>query len=283
MTKKKPTKSKVDVYEMVTNRIIEQLEKGVVPWRKPWINTSPVNWKTGKPYRGINTLLLDRGEYATFKQITEAGGKVKKGESSHVIVFWKWLDAEDEDGETKKIPYLRYYRVFEINTQVDGLKSKRINEAFEHEPVEEAEKIVNGYINAPSYSFQSTSAYYSPSSDHINVPPMKDYPNIDEYYSTLFHEMVHSTGHGERLNREGVNRKAIAFGDEVYSKEELIAEMGAAMLCGISGIDNNTIENSASYINSWLRVLKEDSRLVVSAAGQAQKAADHIQGIKFED
>lgn len=266
------------VYEMVTNKIIEQLEKGVIPWRKPWVNFSAINWKTGKAYRGINTLLLEPGEYASFKQIKEAGGTVKKGEKGHVVVFWKWIEIEDDEtGEKEEIPFLRYYKVFEINSQVEGLKSKRETTEYQHDPVEEAEKIIKGYKNGPCYSFHPGSAYYQPLLDRINVPPMKDFKIVDEYYCTIFHEMVHSTGHRSRLNRKGIE-EITAFGSEVYSNEELIAEIGAAMLCGVAGIDNSTIENSASYIQSWLRRLKNDKRLIVTASAQAQKAADYILG-----
>ncbi|MDP4084700.1 MAG: zincin-like metallopeptidase domain-containing protein [Bacillota bacterium] len=273
---------KLNVYEIVTQKIIEQLEKGVIPWRKPWVNANAVNWVTQKPYRGINTMLLSPGEYATFKQISEAGGKVKKGAKSEIVVFWKWLEKENEEGKTEKIPLLRFYRVFEINTQVEGLNSKREVVTFEHNPVEKGENIHKGYINSPSYSFHSGKAYYLPGRDHINVPPLKDYKNPHEYYSTLFHEMVHSTGNQSRLARSGILEKA-SFGDEIYSREELIAEMGAAMLCGVAGIDNSTIENSASYINSWLRALKDDKRLVIQAASQAQKAADYILGTQYQE
>lgn len=269
---------KISVYEMVTNQIIEKLESGVVPWRKPWTSASAVNWVTQKAYRGINVMLLEPGEYATFKQISEAGGKVKKGESGHIVVFWKWLEKENDEGKIEQIPMLRYYKVFEINTQVEGLESKRKDiQEFENDPVEEAEKIVNGYINAPTYSFQPGEAYYQPFFDKITMPPIKHFHSANEFYSTLFHEMIHSTGHKSRLNREGITAKA-SFGSELYSKEELVAEMGAAMLCGISGIVNETIDNSASYINGWLRALKNDKRLVVTAAAQAQKASDLILG-----
>jgi antirestriction protein ArdC len=271
----------MNIYEMVTQKIIEQLEKGVVPWRKPWVNFTAVNWVTQKPYRGINTLLLDGGEYATFKQIQQAGGKVKKGEKGHIVVFWKWVEKEDEEtGETIKIPFLRYYKVFEINTQVEGLESKRKVVSFEHDPIEEAEKIIKGYKNSPSYTHYSGSAYYNPQNDVINVPPMKDFKKVEEYYCTMFHEMIHSTGHKSRLARKGIEEIA-AFGSETYSKEELIAEMGAAMLCAQAKIDN-TLENSAAYIQSWLRALKNDKRLVVLAAAQAQKAADYILGIETQ-
>lgn len=280
---KKSNAKKVDVYKIVTDKLIKELENGVIPWRKPWINGGAVNWVKQRPYRGINTMLLDAGEYATFKQVSDAGGKVKKGEEGHIVVFWKWIEKEDkETGDKETVPFIRYSKVFEINKQCEGLRSKKSQVSFEHDPVEEAEAIIQGYMNSPTYSYNSGKAYYQPTRDHVNVPPMKDFPNIDEYYSTFFHEIVHSTGHQERLKRPGVTRSTVAFGDEVYSKEELVAEIGAAMLCGVAQIDNSTIKNSASYLHSWLRELKNDSKLLVQASAQAQKAADYILGTKFD-
>ncbi|MFT9494340.1 MULTISPECIES: ArdC family protein [Bacillota] len=274
------------VYEIVTKKIIEQLENGVVPWRQPWTNFGrSVNWVTQKAYRGINVWLLPPGEYASKKQILKAGGRIKYEEmkKSKIVVYWLWKEIEDkETEEKKKIATPFYYQVWEINTQVEGLQSKRKNETFEHSPIEEAEKIFKGFINSPTYSFKPEGAYYQPGRDHINVPPLKAYKNPDEYYCTLFHEMVHSTGHKDRLNRTGITALA-SFGSEVYSKEELVAELGASFLCGISRIDSSTIENSASYIQSWLNALKNDKRLVVQAASQAQKAADYILGVKYEE
>ncbi|AOZ94926.1 ArdC family protein [Paenibacillus crassostreae] len=270
------------IYEMVTKRILEMLDAGVIPWRRPWSVNGAVNWKTQKPYRGINTLLLMPGEYATFKQIAEAGGKVKKGATSHIVVFWKWLEKENKDSnEKEKVPLLRFYRVFDIKTQCEGLESKRQDETFEHDPIVDAEAIQTGYTDAPPISFLSGRAYYMPASDHISIPPLQDYPKAEEYYSTLFHEMVHSTGHRSRLNRPGIEEFA-AFGDENYSKEELIAEIGAAMLCASCGIDNSTIENSAAYIGSWHRKLKSEPSLIIQAAGKAQRAVDYILNVTFE-
>lgn len=275
------------VYEIVTEKIIEKLENGVIPWRKPWINGNAVNWKTQRPYQGMNTLLLDSGEYATKKQITDAGGTIKKEEKKkwHMAIFYKPLKVKNEDAEDKTeddeeeitIRFLRYYKLWEINTQVEGLKSKQKTQEFQHDPIEEAERIFKEYKNGPRYTFNPGKAAYYPRLDKINVPPMKHFIDVNEYYSTLFHEMVHSTGHIYRLNREGIEEYA-AFGDENYSKEELIAEIGSAMLCGVAGIDNTTLDNSASYINGWLRKLKDDKKFVVQAAAKAQKAANHILG-----
>lgn len=272
-----------NVYEIITDRIIERLEQGVVPWRKPFQSGGAVSWVSQKAYRGINTMLLDDGEYATFNQIKKAGGKVKKGEKSHIVVFWKMREIEDEETEEiKNIPFARYYRVFEINTQVEGLESKRKYKEYDHDPIEKAEEIKENYMGKPSFSYKPVGAWYKPSQDHINVPPIKEFKSAESFYSVLFHEMVHSTGHKSRLNREGIIGN-INFGSPTYSREELVAEVGASMLCGVAGIENSTIDNSASYIQSWINVLKGDSRLIVSASQQAQRAVDHILGVKFNN
>ncbi|MGG4278087.1 ArdC family protein [Bacillus licheniformis] len=277
---------KKNVYEIITERIINQLEKGVVPWRKPWNNNGiAVNWKTQKAYRGINAFIMEPGEYATMKQILKAGGRIKREEMKnfHIVVYWLWIDNEEEEtDEKKKFAVPLYYKVWEIN-QCTGIESKRKDETYQHNPIKKAEDIFNGYINSPDYTFNSGRAVYYPVIDKINCPPLKDFKVPEEYYSTLFHEMVHSTGHKSRLARPGVTSQNVAFGDPVYSKEELIAEMGAAMLCGVAGIFNHTIENSASYIASWMKAIKKDHKLVLQASAQAQKAADYILGVKNQD
>ena len=275
------------VYQIVTDRIIKKLEAGTIPWRKPWNDraTNPtgalaINYKTQKAYRGVNQLLLEPGEYATYKQVQEAGGQVRRGSKGEIIVFWKWL--EDENNPDHKIPLLRYYTVFNIATQCDGIKSKHIAKpapATTVALIAEAEAIVAAYPAPPSISFAPNRAYYRPSADAISVPPITDYPNPHEYYSTLYHELVHSTGHHSRLNRSGVVANT-GFGTENYSREELIAECGAAMLCAVAGIDNSTLDNSAAYIAGWLSRLQEDPKLIVQAAAAAQKAADHILNLK---
>ncbi|KZE78127.1 antirestriction protein [Paenibacillus elgii] len=271
------------VYEIITNRMIQLLEKGVVPWRRPWRVGDAVSWRTQKAYRGINTILLEPGEYATFKQVAEAGGKVKKGEQGQIVVFWTRREKKDEEtGEIEEIPLLRYYTVFEINNQCEGLQSKRNDQAFDHDPIEEAERICKSYKDAPPIRFGSGRAFYRPSADFISVPPLRDYEVREEYYCTLFHELVHSTGHQKRLNRSGIT-ELDKDNIERYSKEELVAEIGAAMLCGVAGIDNSTIENSAAYVAAWLRKLNDDKRLIVQAAGQAQKAVDHMMGVTFKN
>lgn len=269
---------------MITNRIIKLLEEGVVPWHRPWNSAGvAVNWKTQKPYRGINTLLLPPGEYASKKVIEESGGKLIKNARWELIIFWNWMEKEDEEtGELEKFPFMRFYKAYDINTQCEGLKSKRPSVIYSHNPIEKAEEIIQNYKNAPTLKFGQGRAFYRPSHDLVSVPPMEDYKVVEEYYCTLFHELIHSTGSASRLCREGIT-DAKKFGDDNYSKEELIAEIGAAMICGIAGIEQKTIGNSAAYINGWLRALKNDPKLITQAAGQAQKACDHILGVTFDE
>ncbi|WP_260287796.1 zincin-like metallopeptidase domain-containing protein [Peribacillus aracenensis] len=169
-----------------------------------------------------------------------------------------------------------------LKSENKPIEPKHELEKFVHDPIKEAEKVKGNYFNVPSFNFNSGGAWYRPFEDHINVPPKEDFEDINEYYSTLFHEMIHSTGHQDRLNREGIT-KHNRFGSKLYSKEELVAELGASMLCGVTGIDNETIDNSASYIDSWLQALKNDKTLIIKASQQAQKASDHIQGSAFEN
>lgn len=271
----------MNVYEIVADKIIKKLEEGTVPWRKPWTSSGcAVNWRTQKPYRGVNAFLLDPGEYATFKQIQDAGGHVKAGEKGHLVVFWKWLDKKDEEtGESDRVPLLRYYTVFNIATQAEGIESRRNTETWEHTPIEQADAVIKTFTDAPRIVYAGGRAFYRPAADLVSVPPLSDYRNPEEFYSTLFHELVHSTGHSKRLARPGI-MEVHKFGDEAYSKEELVAELGASMLCAVCRLDNQTIDNSAAYLAGWLRALRGDKRLLITAASQAQKAADYMTGSK---
>lgn len=280
-------KEKFNIYEEVTNRIIKQLEQGVVPWHKPWsgILSGAYNRVSKKPYSLLNQFILSKeGEYATFKQWTDLGGKIKKGEKSEMVVFWKMLNVEDVDADgtivEKKIPLLRYINVFHIS-QVEGVEPLETG-AIEHNPISEAEEIKNNYMEREHIKINEVAtndAYYAPFLDFIQVPCMEQYKNVEEFYSTLFHEMVHSTGHKNRLNRFDENEKLAKFGSADYSKEELIAEIGSATLMNIIGAETSkTFNNSAAYIQSWLKVLKDDKRFIVSASGKAEKAVKYILG-----
>ena len=270
----------MNVFEIVTEKILDELRKGVVPWKKPWRTGFAQNWESKRPYTGINLFLVPSGEYATFNQIKKAGGHIKKGEKGWLIVFWKMLDVKEEgeeNGPKKKIPYLRYYNVWEINTQCEGLESKGIE--YKHDPIPEAEAIVLGYENKPVI-VGAGDAWYNPALDKIGCPTLNFFTKKEEYYTTMFHEMTHSTGHPSRLNRFGIESGVLR--GEAYSKEELVAEMGAAILAGHCGISNETIQHSASYIHNWLNVLKGDPKMVVCAASKAQAAVNFILGRREE-
>jgi len=278
------------VYEIVTARILEQLEHGVVPWRKSWRAELPCNLISGKAYRGVNVFLLaSQGcgsrYWLTFQQTAKLGGHVKRGEHSTLVTFWHIGDERTRtchDGTTEKTrPFLlRYYNVFNLE-QTEGIDIPRVSSRPAVNPVEQCEAIVEGMPHAPKQE-QSSRAWYRPASDTVGMPARALFNSSEEYYSTLFHELTHSTGHASRVGREGIEQLN-TFGSESYSREELIAEMGAAMLSGISGIETKTLENSASYLQSWITRLCGDSRLVISAASAAQKAADYILGKQTED
>ncbi|MDR2708047.1 MAG: ssDNA-binding domain-containing protein, partial [Nitrososphaerota archaeon] len=228
----------VNVYELVTNRILAELQKGVIPWRKPWSGCAPINYITRKKYRGINPLLLPHGgEYLTFKQCQECGGKIKKGEKSQIIIFFKMIEHTDkETNEITEYPCLKYSNVFHIS-QCDGIVSK-LEIVQEADPIEAAQNIVDGYVSRSGVNFVhvagSDRACYSPSFDKIIMPAMTQFESNNEYYSTAFHELAHSTGHEKRLNR--INKLA-NFGMETYSKEELVAELSSAMLMSVAGVE----------------------------------------------
>jgi len=266
-------------FEEITNQIIAKLEEGVVPWHCPW--GMAVNIKTGRSYTGVNSLVLGMAGYnskfwGTFNQIKSLGGYVKKGSKATTIIFWSFVEKKAEDKETgekvvvRRFPILRTFKVFNFE-QTAGLTEPKVDTE-----VVNVDSVVGGYKGAPKINYGGDRAYYRPSTDEIGMPHRGNFDSDAEHASTLFHEMVHSTGAKTRLNRDGL--KNINFGSENYSQEELVAELGAAFLCNHVGVVERTIDNSASYIASWLRVLKNDKKMVVFAAGQAQKAVDHILG-----
>ncbi len=275
------------VYEIITEKIIKQLESGVAPWRKPWTSQTPANLLTQKEYRGLNILTLASQGFPsrfwlTFNQTTQLGGRIRKGEKSSPVIFWNIGDeqettAQDGTKETSRPFLLRYYSVFNLS-QAEGIDipGSLLRDMRSNNPIDTCEQIVTSMANPPAFE-QSDKAWYSPSNDVVGMPARGLFHSSEEYYATEFHELAHSTGHAKRLHRENFDNP-VSFGSESYSKEELIAEMTAAMLCGIAGIEQETLENSAAYLKSWIARLKSDSRLIVSAASQAQKAADFIRG-----
>jgi antirestriction protein ArdC len=281
--------SKKTVYSMVTDRIMALLKAGVVPWHRPWnVNTGrPHNLVSRRAYTGINVLLLGSQSYGspcwlTMKQANQLGGHIRKGERSTPVVFWKQFTVDDATGDapdaTKTIPLLRFYRVFNV-LQTEGVEVPSLLEA-DHTPtppMEACEALVAGMPAPPAMATDPSGAYYNKQQDTVYMPRRCQFESPEAYYSTLFHELTHSTGHATRLDRSSLN-DAMRFGDTNYSKEELIAEMGAAFLCGIAGIENATINDTASYIKGWLARLRHDKRVLVHAAGAAQCAADYICG-----
>lgn len=289
-------KARKNVYEIITERILAKLEEGTVPWHKPWTGAGnegrAANLISGKAYRGINVLLTASAGFSsrywvTFKQAQKLGGSVRKGEKGTPIVFWSFIEKKGAKAGDKKIPLLRYYTCFNVE-QCDGIEHKRLTETApapvsEFDASEEAEMIVKGYANGPTINHGGGCACYSPPRDSVSVPKREDFESAAAYYSTLFHELTHSTGHTSRLARSGVTESTL-FGSHEYSREELVAEMGASFLRGMAGIDDTAaLDNSAAYLANWMTVIKDDPRLIVIAAAQAQKASDHILGITWDD
>ena len=292
--KSKETKERFDIYSMITDRIIEQLNKGVIPWNKPWTGTSngAISRSTGRPYSLINQIMLEEpGEYVTLRQVQNEKGKVNKGAKSHIVVFWKLYKKEetDESGEktTRTIPVLRYYRVFGVDdTTLDPKYYGTENLPEPIEPDKVAEKIILEYINnnGPHYtSEKSNRAFYVPSTDSVVVPAIEQFSDKSEYYSTAFHELTHSTGHKSRLDRFEEGAKSAAFGSTEYSKEELTAEIGAATLNNICGIETpESFRNSTAYCQGWANHLKGNVKEIVGASARAEKAVNWILNGKPE-
>jgi antirestriction protein ArdC len=271
------------VYEIITNKIIEKLEQGVIPWQKPWRGTGlPKNFITKKLYRGINIFLLHMQGYGspywlTFKQVKELKGCVRQGEKGTLIVYWNWhkvVIQQMEEEIEKLAPFLRYYKVFNVE-QCEGLKIAIPENKNNFNPIAECEKVVRQMPNPPIIKQGKREAYYLPTEDIINIPRPALFKNEQEYYCALYHEIIHSTGHQKRLNRKGA-AELNGFGSKEYSKEELIAEIGASYLCAYTGIENKTIDSSAAYIKGWLEKLDNDKRLIIIAAAKAQRAVDYV-------
>lgn len=275
------------VYEIVTQKVLEAMTSGTAPWRKPWNGNSrhPFNGVSGRHYNGGNFFLLSlfnfqTPAFLTFNQIKKANVTIKPGEGKkHFPVFyWKWLEKKNPvNNKIEKFPMLRFFLVWNIE-QLEGYElPERFKpvKGFEHDRHESADKIINGFINAPKITVCDTDrACYAPLTDTVTVPELSQYPNPEKFYATMFHELGHSTGHTSRLNRKELI-DLNAFGCHDYSLEELVAELTAAFLCAESGIDN-TLDNSAAYIKGWHKKLSNDPKLFWTAAGRAQKAADYI-------
>jgi antirestriction protein ArdC len=281
-----------DLYQEITDQIVAALDRGVVPWRNPIIGHGggdyPKNLTSGKAYRGVNVFLLAVKAFAhgytsnywlTFKQAQEKGGSVRKGEKATMIVFWKQhrvMDAKTQ--EPKTIPLLRYYNVFNV-AQCDGIQPPDAVtvQPIDFKPLVSAEQIVKGYADRPAIEHAGSRAFYRPSADTVTIPEPTRFTSGEEFYSVLFHELAHSTGHSKRLDRK-LDTDMPMFGSQIYGREELVAEMASAFICGHAGIKPAVIDNQASYIGGWLKTIRSDKRLVIVAAGAGQRAANWIRG-----
>ena len=291
--------SKIDIYQAVTDRILKLLDQGTVPWRQPINNKGaagfPANFVSGKPYRGINVFLLactammegfSSSFWLTYKQAKERGGHVRRGEKSSPVVFWKRYATRDKDtGEEKTVPVIRLYNVFNAS-QCEGIETPDAAEAEDQaepfEPIKQAARIIEGYRQGPKVVTAGNQACYQPMSDTVRMPKPERFESPESYYTTYFHELAHSTGHSSRLDR-GLDKRLRPFGSPDYSKEELVAEMGAAFLAASAGISPQTIDQSAAYIDGWRSKLKGDKKLVIQASGAGQRAADLILGLAWDE
>ncbi len=286
-----------DLYQEVTDRILDLLESGTVPWRHPIKRPAggdgiPKNLDSGRNYRGVNVFLLALTSWAkgyesaywlTFKQARKQGGHVKKGEKSSLVVFWKMVEKRDKiTKEEITIPVLRHYNVFNA-AQCENIQPP---DAYEPDPnaepfipLDAAERIVAGYDGGPKIEISGGAACYQPTVDTVRIAKPSQFDTRENYYATLFHELAHSSGHSSRLDR-GLDTVLAPFGSPDYSKEELVAEMGAAFLSAAAGISPPTIEQSAAYIDNWRKKLQGDKKLIITAAGAGQKAADWILGVR---
>lgn len=285
---------KGNVYELVTNKVLEALKNGVAPWQKPWDGGNGyISHESGKPYSYLNGILIAMdggkvGEYLTMNQIQKEGGKLKKGAKSKLVVFYKMaeykqkkLNEDNIEEEIVKIyPTLKYYLVFHID-DCEGINPKFENpmKVRQNNPIESAEKVINDYVEREKLNFEnkeiSDRALYSPSRDLVKIPTIEQYSEVNEYYSTAFHEFTHSTGIKKRCDR-GLEVHA-SFGSDRYSKEELVAEMGSAMLVSMLGLDTEkAFKNQVSYLKGWMEAISKDNKLIVTAAGKAEKAVKYI-------
>jgi antirestriction protein ArdC len=272
------------VYARVTDTIIKLLEQDIVPWRKPWTDRGlPRNLITQRPYSGINLMLLNSLDYEhslflTFKQLKTIGGSVNAGEKASFVVFTEMVDKEvEKDGEKKieKRSMLRYYWLFNIAQCRDIPEKFLPKDVSENTEIANCDAVIDGMPNAPKIAHKKPDAFYVPSEDYINMPRMKSFESSEEYYTVLFHELIHSTGHSSRLNRAEVMNNP-KFGTDKYSLEELTAELGACYLRSLCGLDINDMSQNASYIKGWLEVFKGDKRFLIKAASRGQQAVNYI-------
>lgn len=287
---------KLKPFEVINRRFIELLESGVVPWRQPWRSKKQglaKNIISGKLYTGCNFFItnfqtFNSARWGTFAQFSKLGGSVRKGEKGTPILFYtsvgkKDSDSANESGDDAKgadgfYRFARLYYVFNAD-QVEGISfdDEKPLELVDHDPICACDEFISGFpLGFPKAVHEEDRAFYNPSQDKINMPGMGLFLSAEGYYHTYFHESIHATGHERRLNRKSITEHNF-FGSESYSKEELIAELGASYASAHCGIDSPVLDNSASYLASWLKVLKENPRYITSCSAAAWKAFEYLK------
>jgi len=279
------------VNEIVTRKLFQLLKEGKIPWVKPWNSREgrPRSGMTGRMYRGINALICSAmvsgysdPNWYTLKQLTKLGLRLKEGQKSTPVVYWNWTDKRQSDGSIEKFPFTTFYKCFN-RQQIEGAEKvwppteeTKPNENWELE----ANLLIQKYQESggPKIDYGRDRAYYQPSTDIIGVPSRADFTSVAEFWSTIFHEVTHSTGAKKRLNREE-GMKGL-FGNHDYSKEELVAEMGACFFLADLGVEKH-IENSAAYIRGWLEKLEGEEKILMQAAQQAEKSCDYVRGESY--
>lgn len=293
-TKRHSENKKVSLQDKVLGQILTMMEGGKIPWHCPWKRRDqmPINLFTGEKYHGFNSFwlgLLGGGSkyWLGMQQANQLGGRIRKGEAGTPIIFPRLekmtkKNAEGEEQEGVALLGFSGGYVWNLN-QIDGITAPTEAEYEEKEfnPIQAAEKIIEQMPQRPEIRYSGSSAHYRPSTDLIQLPLIADFESESEYYSTIYHELAHASGHSTRLNRKGITDPA-RFGSHEYSKEELIAEFASSYLCAEAGIERGTIKNSAAYIQNWARVLKADKTMIFFAAAQAEKAAKYILNVKDE-
>ena len=281
------------VYQEITDKIINQLRNGTIPWEQPWFGTTgAISYATGRAYSLLNQMILggESGEFLTWHQIQQQNGHLRKGSKGRRVFFWNTFDKTEtkDNGETviKQIPYLKTYTVFRVD-DCEGIERRwqpKQENISTNSPIKQAEDLANKYFNRESIKLvhdDSNKAFYSPKHDFINLPPINNFSSSEKYYSVLFHESVHSTGNKHRLGRFNQDEHLSPFGSPDYSREELVAEMGASFLLKHLNIDNkSTLQQNSAYIQSWIHALNDDISLIAVAASRAEKAVQFILGEK---
>ena len=276
------------IYEKITTKLIEQMEQGVAPWSKPWTSKGgvmPSNLVSKKPYRGINAMItmfsaFESPYWLTFKQAKTLGGNIKKGSKGTSVFFYSRVVKNKGKADEDTFFMAKGYTIFNVE-QTEGLEKyipKVVDtEGLDFSPIEEAQKLILNYDVSIKHSNEG--AYYSPTQDFVNMPHKESFVGEEEYYSTLFHELTHSTGHKSRLDR----LEPTSFGSHKYAQEELVAEFGACFMSAMCGIAHKVTDNSVAYLQHWAKVCKANPKMLIQASSKAQKAVDLITGYEYEE